>query len=73
VGIKLIRSSPYYDQANGQAKVSNQSLIEGPEKETIVGGVAWESIKIPLRNLAYILNSKPQSNFLQEGDENTNQ
>ena len=27
VGIKLIRSSPYYAQANGQAEVSNQSLI----------------------------------------------
>jgi hypothetical protein len=25
-GIKLIRSSPYYAQANGQAKASNQSL-----------------------------------------------
>jgi transposase InsO family protein len=28
VGIKLIRSSPYYAQANGQAKASNQSLIK---------------------------------------------
>jgi hypothetical protein len=28
VGIKLIRSSPYYDQANGQAEASNQSLIK---------------------------------------------
>jgi transposase InsO family protein len=28
VGIKLIRSSPYYAQANGQAGVSNQSLIK---------------------------------------------
>jgi hypothetical protein len=28
VGIKLIRSSPYYAQANGQAKVSNQSFIK---------------------------------------------
>jgi hypothetical protein len=28
VGIKLIRSSPYYAQANGQAEVSNQSLIK---------------------------------------------
>jgi transposase InsO family protein len=28
VGIKLIRSSPYYAQANGQAEASNQSLIE---------------------------------------------
>jgi hypothetical protein len=27
VGIKLIRSSPYYAQANGQAEASNQSLI----------------------------------------------
>jgi transposase InsO family protein len=26
VGIKLIRSSPYYAQANGQAEASNQSL-----------------------------------------------
>jgi hypothetical protein len=33
----------------------------------------WEPIKIPLRNLAYILNLKPQSIFLKEGDENTNQ
>jgi transposase InsO family protein len=28
VGIKLIRSSPYYAQADGQAKASNQSLIK---------------------------------------------
>jgi transposase InsO family protein len=28
VGIKLIRSSPYYAQANGQAKTSNQNLIK---------------------------------------------
>jgi hypothetical protein len=28
VGIKLIRSSPYYAQPNGQAEASNQSLIK---------------------------------------------
>jgi hypothetical protein len=28
MGIKLIRSSPYYAQANGQVKASNQSLIK---------------------------------------------
>jgi ribonuclease HI len=28
MGIKLIRSSPYYAQANGQAEMSNQSLIK---------------------------------------------
>jgi hypothetical protein len=28
VGIKLIRSSPYYAQTNGQAKASDQSLIK---------------------------------------------
>jgi hypothetical protein len=28
MGIKLIRSSPYYAQANGQATASNQSLIK---------------------------------------------
>jgi transposase InsO family protein len=28
VGIKLIRSSPYYAQANGQAEASNQSPIK---------------------------------------------
>jgi hypothetical protein len=28
VGIKLIKSSPYYAQANGQAEASNQSLIK---------------------------------------------
>jgi hypothetical protein len=28
VGIKMIRSSPYYAQANGQAEVSNQILIK---------------------------------------------
>jgi transposase InsO family protein len=28
VGIKLIRSSPYYAQANGQAEAFNQSLIK---------------------------------------------
>jgi hypothetical protein len=28
MGIKLIRSSPYYAEANGQAEASNQSLIK---------------------------------------------
>jgi hypothetical protein len=28
MGIKLIRSSPYYAQANGQTEASNQSLIK---------------------------------------------
>jgi len=28
MGFKLIRSSPYYAQANGQAEASNQSLIK---------------------------------------------
>jgi transposase InsO family protein len=28
MGIKLIRSSPYYAQANGPAEASNQSLIK---------------------------------------------
>jgi hypothetical protein len=28
MGIKLIRSSPYYAQANGQAEASNQSLVK---------------------------------------------
>jgi hypothetical protein len=28
MGIKLIRSSPYYAQANGQAEASNQNLIK---------------------------------------------
>ena len=28
MGIKVIRSSPYYAQANGQAEASNQSLIK---------------------------------------------
>jgi transposase InsO family protein len=28
VGIKLVRSSPYYAQANGQVEASNQSLIK---------------------------------------------
>jgi len=28
MGIKLIRSSPYYARANGQAEASNQSLIK---------------------------------------------
>ena len=28
MGIKLIRPSPYYAQANGQAEASNQSLIK---------------------------------------------
>ena len=32
-GIKLIRSSPYYAQANGQAEASNQSLIKLNKKE----------------------------------------
>ena len=32
-GFKLIRSSPYYAQANGQAEASNQSLIKLIKKE----------------------------------------
>ena len=33
MGIKLIRSSPYYAQANGQAEASNQSLIKLIKRE----------------------------------------
>jgi hypothetical protein len=35
VGIKLIRSSPYYTQANGQVKASNQSLIKLIKKKSM--------------------------------------
>jgi transposase InsO family protein len=28
LGIKLLNSSPYYDQVNGQAKASNKTIIK---------------------------------------------
>jgi transposase InsO family protein len=59
VGIKLIKSSPYYAQANEQAEASNQSLIKLIKrvaraynkkvklKEFQVGDLVWEAV-LPL-------------------------
>ena len=35
MGFKLLNSSPYYAQANGQAEVSNQTLIKLIKKKII--------------------------------------
>jgi len=46
--------------------------IEGP-REATGGGGEREPNQILSQEPAYVPTSKPQSNFLQEGDENTNQ
>jgi len=43
-GFKLINSSPYYAQANGQAKASNQILIKIIKKKIRENPKKWHSI-----------------------------
>ena len=44
IGFKLINSSPYYAQANGQAKASNQILIKSINKKIKEHHRKWHSI-----------------------------
>jgi hypothetical protein len=44
VGIKPIRSSPYYAQANGQAEASNQSLIKLIKRKTDEHPRHWREV-----------------------------
>jgi hypothetical protein len=44
VGIKLIRSSPYYAQANGQAEASNQSLIKMIKRKIDEHPMCWQEV-----------------------------
>jgi hypothetical protein len=44
VGIKLIRLSPYYTQANGQAKASNQSLIKLIKRKIFEHPRCWHEV-----------------------------
>jgi hypothetical protein len=44
VGIKLIRSSPYYAQANEQAEASNQSLIKLIKRKTDEHPRRWHEV-----------------------------
>jgi hypothetical protein len=44
MGIKLIRSSPCYAQANGQAKTSNQSLIKLIKRKIDVYPRCWHEV-----------------------------
>ena len=44
VGIKLIRSSPYYAQANGQAEASNQSLIKLIKRKINENSRRWHEV-----------------------------
>jgi transposase InsO family protein len=44
VRIKLIRSSPYYAQANGQAETSNQSLIMLIKRKIDEHPMRWHEI-----------------------------
>ena len=44
VGFKLIKSSPYYAQANGQAEASNQILIKIIKKKIKENPWKWHSI-----------------------------
>jgi hypothetical protein len=41
VGFKLLNSSPYYAQANGQAEASNQMLIKLIKKKIIDRPTKW--------------------------------
>ena len=43
MGIKLLNSSPYYAQANGQAKVSNQIMIKLIKKKIEEQARKWHS------------------------------
>jgi hypothetical protein len=44
VGIKLIRSSPYYAQANGQVEASNQSLIKLIKRKIDEHNRCWHEV-----------------------------
>jgi hypothetical protein len=44
VGIKLIRLSPYYAQANGQAEASNQSLIKSIKRKIDEHPRRWHEV-----------------------------
>jgi hypothetical protein len=44
MGIKLIRSSPYYAQANGQAEASNQSLIKLIKRKIDENPRCWHEV-----------------------------
>jgi transposase InsO family protein len=44
MGIKLIRLSPYYAQANGQAEASNQSLIKSIERKIDEHPRRWHEV-----------------------------
>jgi hypothetical protein len=44
MGIKLIRSSPYYAQANGQAEASNQSLIKLIKRKIDEHPMRWHEV-----------------------------
>jgi hypothetical protein len=44
MGIKLIRSSPYYAQANGQAEASNQSLIQLIKRKIVEYPRRWHEV-----------------------------
>jgi hypothetical protein len=44
MGIKLIRSSPYYAQANGQVEVSNQSLIKLIKRKIDEHNRCWHEV-----------------------------
>jgi hypothetical protein len=44
MGIKLIRSSPYYAQANGQANASNKSLIKLINRNVDEHPMCWHEV-----------------------------
>jgi hypothetical protein len=44
IGVKLIRSSPYYVQANGQAEASNQSLIKLIKRKIDEYPMRWHDV-----------------------------
>jgi hypothetical protein len=44
MGIRLLNSSPYYDQANGQAKASNKIMIKIIQKKIDQKPKRWHSV-----------------------------
>jgi hypothetical protein len=44
MGIKLLNSSPYYAQANGQAKASNKVMIKIIQKKIDQKPKRWHSV-----------------------------
>jgi hypothetical protein len=44
IGIKLIRSSPYYAQTNGQAKASNQGFIKLIKRNIVEYHRCWHEV-----------------------------